>query len=159
MIGGRSTSCTRTSSKSIIPGTGSRVVNGYGATAGVAFVSFESKRDLPAFGGPRNTTCPAPCRGILNVPGAAFFGPRLFLLDLVGQFADLRLEVRLDLLAGLVLGQDHPHLPQGGELLLGRLRLLVPGLGVVVLRRQVDGHDDCSLERWFIRFHGPLVAA
>ena len=60
-----------------MPGTGSRVVNGYGATAGLALVSVERSRDLPALGGPRNTTCPAPCRGTLKVPGAAFFGPAL----------------------------------------------------------------------------------
>src|SRR5436309_11197997 len=57
-----------------MPGTGSRVVNGYGATAGVAFVSLVSRSDLPELGGPRNTTCPAPCRGILCVPWAAFLG-------------------------------------------------------------------------------------
>ena len=59
-------SWTRTSSQSIMPGTGSRVVNGYGATSGVAFVSRGSRRLLPAFGGPRNTIWPAPCLGILR---------------------------------------------------------------------------------------------
>src|SRR4029079_11137043 len=57
-----------------MPGTGSRVVNGYAAIVGVALVSVARRVDLPAFGGPRKTTWPASCLGILNEPGAAFFG-------------------------------------------------------------------------------------
>ena len=59
-----------------------------------------------------------------------FLRPRLRLLDLVREFGNLRLEFRLDLFARLVLGQDHPHLFERDELVLGRLRLLVPGFGV-----------------------------
>ena len=65
VIGGVSISCTRTSSHSIMPACGSRVVNGYGATSGVARVSRVSSRLLPALGPPRSITWPAPCLGIL----------------------------------------------------------------------------------------------
>ncbi len=54
--GGRSTSWNATSSNDIIPGTGSCVVNGYAATSGVAWVSFVTRADLPALGGPASAT-------------------------------------------------------------------------------------------------------
>src|SRR3954471_17869718 len=75
-MGGSSMSWTRTSSQSIMPGTGSRVVNGYGATSGVALVNLRRRLLRPAFGPPRNTTVPAPWRGILKM-ACAFFGPAL----------------------------------------------------------------------------------
>src|SRR5581483_11483858 len=55
----------RTSSQSIMPAVGWWVVNGYGATSGVARVRRVSSRLLPELGGPTSTTCPAPCRGTL----------------------------------------------------------------------------------------------
>src|SRR5207248_6525971 len=48
-----------------MPAVGWWVVNGYGATSGVARVSRVSSRLLPEFGGPTSATCPAPWRGIL----------------------------------------------------------------------------------------------
>src|SRR5438552_12452908 len=48
-----------------MPACGSRVVNGYGATSGVARVSRVSSRLLPTLGAPTTTYCPAPCLGIL----------------------------------------------------------------------------------------------
>ena len=62
VIGGVSMSCTFTSSHGIMPGCGSRVVNGYGATSGVARVSLASSWLLPALGPPMIVTRPAPCR-------------------------------------------------------------------------------------------------
>jgi hypothetical protein len=40
------------SSKRIIPGTASRVVNGYAAISGFAFVSAATSDDFPVLGGP-----------------------------------------------------------------------------------------------------------
>ena len=83
--------------------------NGYTRNGRRACVSFDGSNDFPAFGGPRNTTWPAPCLVNLNVPGARFLGGGLRVFDLVGQFRNLRLEIGLDLLARLVLGQDDPQ--------------------------------------------------
>src|SRR5262245_25860497 len=81
VIGGKSMSWTRTSSQSIIPGTGSRVVNGYGATSGVALVSFRNRLLFPAFGPPRKTIVPAPWCGILKLV-VDFFGPALLAVSI-----------------------------------------------------------------------------
>ena len=53
------------SSKGIMPGMGSRVVNGKSPTAGVARVSARTSDDLPVFGGPARATWPAPSRGMM----------------------------------------------------------------------------------------------
>ena len=101
-------------------------------------------RDEPRLAGVRRAEehdLPGALPGDLVDAGGRLLRAGPGVLDLVVQLADLRLERRLDLLAGLVLGQEHPHFLEGGELLLGGAGLLVAGLGVVVLRRQVDGHD------------------
>jgi hypothetical protein len=53
-------SWNETSSNLYIPGVASRVVKGYSATSGSAWVSRFTREDFPVFGGPRRTICPAP---------------------------------------------------------------------------------------------------
>ena len=45
-------------------GAGTMVVNGYGATSGVARVRLAINWLLPAFGAPKRIAVPAPCRGM-----------------------------------------------------------------------------------------------
>src|SRR5213593_2437958 len=56
-----------------MPACGSCVVNGYGATSGVARVSLVSRQLLPVFGPPSTIYWPAPCLGILWLT-PTFFG-------------------------------------------------------------------------------------
>src|SRR5262249_46777788 len=84
---------------------------------------------------------PGPLLGDL-VADAALLGMLLGVLDLGAGVADLRLQLRLQLLARLVLGQQRVHLAQAGEAILGGLGLLVFGLGVQVLRGEVGSHGD-----------------
>ncbi len=74
------------------------------------------------------------------LPGNLVTGRRLLRaglgrFDLVVDFRDLRLEDDLNFFARLVLGQDHPHLLESGELLFRRAGLFILGLGIVVLGR------------------------
>src|SRR5262249_31133304 len=69
------------------------------------------------------------------VADAPLFGAALLLLDLLLRLADLGLQLGLELLAGLVLGQQGPHALQAVQRLLGGgVAPLVRGCGFRVLR-------------------------
>jgi hypothetical protein len=70
-------------------------------------------------------------------PGRALLTARLHGFARGGE---LLLQLGLHLLGGLVLWQLAPHFLQCGELLLGRPGRPILGVGLVVLRRQVEGH-------------------
>src|SRR5260370_1197741 len=80
------------------------------------------------------------------VADADLLGFLALVFDLLLGLAHLGLQLGLELLAGLVLGHQRPHLLQTGQAFLGGLGLLVLGLGFEVLRREVYGHGFISVQ-------------
>ena len=138
MIGGVSINCTATSSQGIMAGAGTVVVNGYGATSGVARVRLATNWLLPAFGPPRMTAVPAPCRGIRR---PRTFLPPLFSADhLLLGLGDLRLQFRLKVIGPLVFGDLLHHLLKARQLLFERRRPTILLLGLEILLREIGRH-------------------
>ena len=61
-------------------------------------------------------------------------------LELFGEFLDATLDVALEMVGPLVLGDHAQHLPQRLQALPGVARLAEGGLGGLVLGREVGGH-------------------
>jgi hypothetical protein len=80
---------------------------------------------MPAVGGP-TTAVPATL-------------PAVF--ELLAEFLDARLDVRLQVLGALVLGDRAQHLAQPLEPLARLARGAEAGLGGLVFGREVGGHD------------------
>src|SRR5262249_20374489 len=79
------------------------------------------------------------------VADAGFFRVLALVLDLLAGGTQLGLQLRLELLGRLVLGDQCPHLFQALQPLLGGLGPLVLRLGFEVLWREVDGHRRAYL--------------
>src|SRR5215467_6381837 len=65
-------------------------------------------------------------------------------LQLLGQLLDAALDVALEMVRSLVLGDDAEHLPQRFQALSGVARLAERGLCRSVLRREVGGHGPLA---------------
>ena len=121
-----------------MPGMGSRVVKGYGATSGLARVKLASSWLFPAFAPPSNTTVPAPCLG-MRTPCPRF--PPLtrrgqFLFD----FAYLLLQLTLELIGALMLRYFAQHHLQTPQFVFGRCSATVFFFGFEILSSQIGRH-------------------
>jgi hypothetical protein len=117
---------------------GERVGSGGGVRAGqprmkarLAGVGWTQQRDLRCAFRPHDQRGSA-ARPTLARPG-----------DVLRQLLDPRLEVGLDVLGALVLGDRAQHLAQAFEPFLRLTRLAIGLLGRLVLRREVGRHGPC----------------
>src|SRR5205814_8812440 len=78
---------------------------------------------------------------------ASLFRAAFLLFRFLAGLAHFGLEFGLELIGALVLGQQRPHLLEGGEALLGGLGAFELGLGLQVLRRQVGRHGRAPVWR------------
>ena len=139
VTGGVSISWTVTSSKGIIAGAGVWVVKGYGATSGVARVRLQINWLLPALGPPRRIAVPAPCRGMRR-PRPLFLP--LFLGDqILLELGDLGLQVGLEVVGPLVLGDLLEHDLEAGQFFLAGRGPAVFCLGLQVLLGEIGWHN------------------
>ena len=102
VIGGVSINCTITSSQGIMPGSGCRVVNGYGATSGCGPCQAGQQLALAGVGPADQYGRAGACRG-MRTPCAALGALALGLQLLLGA-ADLLLQLRLQLFGALCFG-------------------------------------------------------
>ncbi len=96
------------------------------------------ERRLPRVGRPEEH--PLPGAFAVHVAEIDVVPAARHVLGLVLELGEACLEVALELLGALVLGEERQHLAQGLDALLVRRRATEPQLGVVVLGREVGWH-------------------
>ena len=116
----------------MIPGCGTRVVNGYGAISGRALVNAASKRALAHVRRPDEHHLAGPLPRHMMAQ-SAFLRPRLAPLQFLAELAHLLLEIRLELLRPLVLGQQAEQLAKRLQPSLRSRRLAILLLDLEIL--------------------------